>query len=433
MSKKSKKFTQQEKSWMLYDWANSVYATVIMAAIFPIFFKSVAGEMGDYWWGLGTSVAMLFVAVSAPFIGAAADFGGYKKKLFTAFLMLGLIFTFITMLTMNWHILLLGYIVSHIGFSLSVLIYDSFLPDVTTTENMDKVSSYGFALGYIGGSTIPFLICVALLALGDKIGIDQIMATKISILITVLWWGIFSIPFVKNVSQKHIIEKPSVGMLRGTVSAAVQTAKKIFSDKAMLFFILAYFFYTDGVGTVINMATIYGATLGLDSTGMILALLVMQLVAVPCSILFSTLSKRFGSLNMITAAVCIYIGICAFAFYMGYTLEEGIITTGTALKMFWFMAFLVGTVQGGIQAISRSHFGKLVPPESSGEYFGFFDIFGKFASVMGPFLYAMTRNITGRSSFAILSVASLFIIGLIILLASRGRFAAAGHLKKSVE
>ncbi|MFV0412257.1 MAG: MFS transporter [Oscillospiraceae bacterium] len=422
MDEHKAKMTREEKSWILYDWANSVYATIMMAAVFPIYFSSTAGaagQSGDYWWGIGTSVATAVVAILAPFIGALADFKGYKKKLFSLYLIIGLAFTLLSAVSDNWVLLLLGYILSHIGFSGSCLLYDSFLTDVTTPERMDKISGYGYAFGYIGGSTIPFLASIALIAFGENFGIGTSLAFKISVAIAVVWWGLFSIPFLKNVQQKYSVEKPKTATLKHAFAAVLQTAKKIFQNKSIFFFILAYFFYIDGVGTVISMSTSYGATLGLDSTGMILALLVTQIVAFPCSILFSTLSRKFGSLTMLRNAVYLYLVICIVGFVMGFGLEEGFFGTDVALVLFWILAGLVGTVQGGIQAISRSYYGKLVPPENSGEYFGFFDIFGKFAAVLGPALYALTKTRTGRSSLSILSIIPLFLIALVILIAGR--------------
>lgn len=424
MKLRFKDMTRQEKSWILYDWANSVYATIMMAAVFPIYFTGFANnalgnDMGDFWWSIGTTIAMALVAVSAPIIGAFADYKGHKRQLFVFFLLLGLGFTFFAAVTNHWALLLVGYCVSHIGFSGSCLIYDSFLTDVTTAERMDTVSSYGFALGYIGGSTIPFLISIALIQFGGNFGIGPSLAVRISLVIAVLWWGLFSIPFLKNIKQKHWVEKPESGVVKKTFGSIWKTAKKIYSNKAIFYFVLAYFFYIDGVGTVINMSTSYGTTLGLNATGMILALLVTQLVAFPCSILFSRLSHRFGSLQMLTVAVFMYLGICTVGFIMGFGLEEELFGVETAQALFWLLAFLVGTVQGGIQAISRSHFGKLVPPENSGEFFGFFDIFGKFAAVMGPALYAFTKSVTGRSSFSIFSIIILFIVALVILISRK--------------
>ncbi len=426
--KSKQKMTREEKSWIMYDWANSVFATIMMAAVFPIYFSDVAssaGQAGDYWWGIGTSVAMIIVAVLAPIAGALSDFLGYRKKMFILFFAIGVGFTLFSAIVDNWVLLLLGYGISHIGFSGSCLVYDSFLPDVTTPDRMDKISGYGYAFGYIGGSTIPFLISIALITFGGSIGIGGALAVKLSVIFAVIWWGVFTIPFLKNVHQRNGIEKPkSTPVVRAAFSAILATAKKIFSDKKIFLFILAYFFYIDGVGTVINMSTAYGATLGLDTTGMILALLVTQIVAFPCSIGFSALTKRFGSLNMIRVAVCEYLLICVIGFFMGFGLEESWFGVDTAIIMFWILAVMVGTVQGGIQAVSRSYFCKMIPPENSGEFFGFFDIFGKFAAVLGPLLYSVTRGLFGRGSFSILSIVLLFIAGLVILQIGRKKLTA---------
>ncbi len=413
------RLTGEEKSWILYDWANSVYATIMMAAVFQIYFTNVAngaGQSGDYWWGIGSSVSMIVVALIAPVMGALSDYIGYRKKLFTAFFAIGVAFTLASAFFDSWVMLLLGYIISRIGFSGSLLIYDSFLADVTTPERMDRISGYGYAFGYIGGSTIPFLISIALVTFGENFGIGSSLAVKISVVLTAVWWGLFTIPFLRNVHQRHGTRKPqSHNVIRAAFSSVAQTAKKILRDRWLLCFIVAYFFYIDGVGTVITMSTSYGATLGLDTTSMILALLVTQLVAFPCSIWFARLAKRFGSLNMIRAAVCEYLVICIIGFIMGFGLEEFWFGTDTAVVLFWILAVMVGTVQGGIQALSRSYYCQLIPPENSGEFFGFFDIFGKFASVIGPLLYAMTKAGTGRSSFSILSLILLFLIALVIL------------------
>lgn len=416
------KMTKIEKSWVMYDFANSAYATIMIAAIFPIFFTQVcqeAGQAGDFWWGVGTSIATAIVAVMAPIIGTIADFKGCKKKIFGLFLGLGLGFSLLSILADIWQLMLVGYVISYIGFLGSCLINDSFLTDVTTPERMDTISSWAYALGYIGGSTIPFLMGIGLIMFGGKIGIDGVMAVKLSLLIMVLWWAIFSIPFLKNVKQVHGIDRPEKNVVKETFKSIFKTAKKIFTYKAMFVFVLAYFFYIDGVNTVINMATSYGSSLGLDGTGMILALMVTQLVAFPCAILFGKLSRKFGSIPMLICAICVYLFICILGFVMGFGLEENFLSISTATTMFWCLSALVGSVQGGIQAISRSYFGKLVPPENSGEYFGFFDIFGKFAAVIGPALYALTFGLTGRSSLSILSIILLFVVALTILITGR--------------
>jgi UMF1 family MFS transporter len=483
------RFTKQERSWILYDWANSVYATIMMAAVFNAFFTGLVDDPrgGDYWWSIGTTIATFVVAVSAPVIGAFADYKDHKKRLFSVFFALGLVFTALCALSDDWRVLLVAYIISHVGFSGANVLYDSFLPDLTTPERMDHLSGWGYAMGYIGGSTIPFVISIALINFGKGFGINTVTAVKLSIWITVAWWGLFSIPFFRHVRQQSYIDKPTEGVVRHTFTHILGTLGKLAKDKALLFFILAYFFYIDGVGTIISLATSYGTQLGLGMVGMILALMVTQIVAFPCSILFGRFAKRIGSLNMLTIAVFIYVVICVVGFFMGYLIEiaeipaklgalaaagagQGaglgtgalaaasaggvpagvtVLSTGNltvineALQaaqipesawntqpaylaaigrstvLFWLLATLVGTVQGGIQALSRSYFGKLVPPENSGEFFGFFEIFGKFAAIVGPLLYALTKAITGRSSFSILSIVLLFAVALVILLGGR--------------
>jgi UMF1 family MFS transporter len=417
-----KSLTKLEKSWVMYDWANSSYATIMMAAIFPVYFVTVlkdVGQDGDKWWGWATAAATLICAILAPVLGAVADYKGMKKKLLVAFLGLGLTFTFFNAVVDNWQLMLVGYILSYIGFMLGNLFYDSFLTDVTTPDRMDKVSSWGFGMGYIGGSTIPFIISIALIMLKNKLGISSSTAVKISLLLVVVWWGLFSIPILKNVKQKYYSELPSSKLILNTLKSIKMTIISILSSKGILLFMLAYFFYIDGVNTVINMATAYGKTLDLDSTGMILALMVTQLVAFPCAILFGKISKKIGTINIILSAICVYFAICIIGFVMGFGIEEKFLTIDQALIIFWILAVMVGTCQGGIQALSRSYFAKLVPPEKSNEYFGFFDIFGKFAAIIGPFLYATVKAVTGRSSFSILSIILLFLVGGIIMFYGR--------------
>lgn len=421
-------FTKKESSWILYDWANSVYATNMMAVLFPIYFGMVCGAAGAdnlVLWSYGTSAATFIVAILAPVLGSLADHKGYKKKLFTVFLVLGVLFTFISTLFSQYQMLLVGYVISHIGFSGANLFYDSFLTDVTEPKRMDKVSTWGYAMGYIGGSTIAFLISIAILMV---MGMDNPDAYKIVVVLTSVWWLLFSIPMLKNVKQVHYIDKPASGLVRSTFGNLAKTAKSIFSQKHLLLFILAYFFYIDGVGTVISVSTSYGTKLKLDSISMIFALLVTQLVAVPFSIWFGKLSEKYGSIKVLTGAVCVYIVVCFVGFFMGFNIEQNPGDAGAlqlSLGLFWAMAFLVGTVQGGIQAISRSYFGRLIPPERSNEYFGFFDIFGKFAAVIGPFLIATFSQLTGRDSIGIISLLFLFIAGLAILLFGRKTFQKA--------
>ncbi len=498
-----KKETLAERSWIMYDWANSVYATIIMAAVFPTFFAGIVAD-GDVWWSWGTSIATFTVALLAPILGAVADYEGRKKRYFTVFMLVGVVFSLLMAFGDSWQLMWIGYIISYIGFAGSCLFYDSFLTDVTTAERMDAVSAKGYAMGYIGGSTIPFLVSIAMIMLMD----DGVLAVKLSVILTSVWWLLFSIPMLKNVKQTHSLGPVPKNMVAHTLRNVARTFKEIVADKAILLFILSYFFYIDGVNTVIHMSTAYGAALGLGTVGMILALLVTQLVAAPCAILFSRFSKKFGSIKMIAFAIIVYFVICVVGFYMGFSLEgeqqsyydafdsvydtldadtaaalnglrdagqnalagddfatefgetadeyvndadaairenvaaavdkieaavTPVVTTdafraaySSALTrssvLFWAMAILVGTCQGGIQALSRSFFGKLIPPEKSNEYYGFFDIFGKFAAVIGPALYGLIKTVSGRSSFGILSLMLLFAIGGIILIIGRRHF-----------
>lgn len=417
-----KRFTKAEKSWIMYDWANSIYATNIMAAIFPIYFAMQANETGNKLYGFAVSAAALVVALLAPILGAIGDFSGMKKKLFAGFLVLGLVFTAVMAAFEDWRLMLVGFILSRIGFSGSCLFYDSFLTDVTTPERMGRVSSWGYAMGYIGGSTIPFIISIAVMLLMNQ----SVLSYKIAILIVVVWWAVFSIPFLKNVKQQYSVEDAPQALAKEAFRNAWKTFKDILKDKKILFFIIAYFFYIDGVDTIISMATNYGETLGLGAIGMILALLVTQIVAVPFSILFGNLAKKVGAMRMIAIAVCVYFVITILGFFMGFNIEQAELSGGdidAALKLsstlFWILATLVGTVQGGIQALSRSYFGQLIPPERSNEYYGFLDIFGKFSCVIGPALYAATYAATGRASLGILSIIVLFFGGMVALFAGR--------------
>lgn len=251
MRARERRFSKTERAWILYDWANSVYATNIMAAIFPIYFAMAATDTGDKIYGFAVSAANLIVALLSPLLGAIGDFRGMKKKLFAGFLLLGLVFTAAMAVFDSWQLMLVGLVISRIGFSGSCLFYDSFLTDVTAPERMDKVSAWGYAMGYIGGSTIPFVISIVILLLMGQ----NVLSYKISILIVVVWWAVFSIPFLKNVEQVYSVEEPPAQLARAAFSNMAKTFRSILRDKRILYFMVAYFFYIDGVSTIISMAT----------------------------------------------------------------------------------------------------------------------------------------------------------------------------------
>ena len=419
-----KTFSKEEKSWVYYDFASSVFSTMMAATVFPVFFMGMAGgndTPGSFWWATGIIVARLIVGFLAPFIGALIDYEGYKKRVFAMSLAFGGFFTAFTAFVGAWELLLIGYILANIGFSICSQIHETFLPDVTTKDRMDKVSLMGYAFNYGGGSTIPLTASLLLIFFGHHIGLDNTAAVRISIIMTATWWMLFSIPFLRNVTHKHGKQNPEKGFFRETLQNTWATAKKIRANPSVFWFLIAYFFFIDGVGTIINMATSFGSEIGLSGNEMIGAIFVAQLVAVPFSLLFGRLAKRFGSINMIVVAILIYFMISLVAFVMGFGLEQGYFEVETAQLLFWLLAGLVGTSQGGIQGLSRSTYGKLVPAEHSGDFFGFFEIFGRFSSIMGPGLYAITLTITGRPSVSMLSVIVLFAIGLILLLSVKKR------------
>ncbi|MDL2232949.1 MFS transporter [Ruminococcaceae bacterium OttesenSCG-928-L11] len=425
--KKNTAFTKAEKSWAMYDWANSVYATIIMAAVYPIYFTNVCYELGipgDVWWSLGTSIATLVVAVCSPFFGALGDYKGMKKRMLGLFAAVGVVCTLFMAIFDNPRGMLVGYILSYIGFGIANLFYDSLLTDVATADRMDRVSSFGYSLGYLGGSTIPFILSILLIQFGSHIGIGGVAAVKISVVMTSVWWGAFSIPLFRNVKQKYYVEAKAGSRMVDAFQNLRHTLAEIFRNKSIFFFIIAYFFYIDGVGTVIHMATAYGSSLRLNSTSMILALFLTQIVAVPCAILFGNIATKKGAVPTLLGGIGIYIVVCILGFFMGHNVESASPETLDAAiqgstRLFWVLSILVGMAQGGMQAISRSTFGKLIPPERSNEYFGFFDVFGKFATIMGPALYAAIATATGRSSIGILAIALLFVVGGVLLLVQR--------------
>lgn len=445
-----KNYTEQEKSWMLYDWANSAHS-VIIVTLLPVFFSSVAEYMNNATaavsiWGYVTSIAMLISAVISPLLGALGDFRGMRKKLFFIFLLIGVSScAFLAILPLTdftsdktvaekvGTALLILYIISQIGFSGASLYYDSFLLDVTTRERMDRVSTMGYGLGYIGGSTIPLLIFLLM----NAAKINVLYCLSFIFGFTAIWWAVFSWPLLKNVKQKNYV-KDTRGAVRKSHMNLWKTLKDIMHHKPLFLFMLAYFFYIDGVGTIIHMSTSYGSQIGLGQTEMMLALLLVQLLGLPFCLLYIRLADRFGARVMIGVGICIYMCICIFGFFV------------REIWQFWILAIMVATSQGGIQALSRSMFGKMVPrKDRAGEYFGFFDIFGKFSSVMGPALMAfVTQSATSillkqqhltaatatsdtlaaiqkqASPWGVLSVLLIFIIGAVLY------FFAVPHAEK---
>lgn len=426
-----KQFTRAERGWIMYDWANSAFSAIISAIILPNFYTTITAGIPEAGprWGYATSIATLICAICAPFFGTLGDYKGYKKKLFTIFVLLGVIATGALAFTSNWQLMLVLYILGTIGFNASCVFYDGFLPDVTTEARMDKVSTYGYGLGYIGGSTIPLLIAMALIMLGDNWGIPSDVACQISFMITAVWWLVFTIPMWRHVHQVHYTEHQG-NVISQSFQRISTVGKRIIKIRPLVYFLIAYFFYIDGVGTIIHMATIFGTNMGLDSNYLIVILLVVQLVAFPFAILYGKMSVKYGVRNMILFGIATYMVVCLVALGLEPLRLMGEIPL---LLGFVVLAFLVGTAQGGIQALSRSFYGKLVPESSANEFFGFFDIFGKFSAVLGPFLFSLVWDSTQQVHLGIIPVLLMFVIGLLLFLkvpSSMKKITLGSHAEK---
>jgi Permeases of the major facilitator superfamily len=339
------------------------------------------------------------ISLIAPILGTIADYKGYKKKLFNVFSLCGIIMTFglVFVPENNWIALLLVYIVSHMGFQGSNIFYDGFLVDVTTDERMDDVSSMGYGLGYIGSAFL--FVVVMLLQVTDGLGIVPVeYVTKVCFVLTALWWLLFTIPFFKNIHQIHYVEKTGNPIL-SSLKRMGETVREISKYRHVVLFLFAYFFYIDGVDTIFTMATAVGMDMGIDSNSLILILLLINTIAFPFTIIYGKLAERFGTKPMIIVAIAVYVLICVLALFMQ-----------TAVH-FLLIGILVGTSQGGIQALSRSYFAKIIPKDKANEFFGFYNIFGKFSAIIGPIIFGFITQVTGSVQFGFASLITLFTVG----------------------
>lgn len=407
--------SKRERSWVLYDVGNSAYV-MLAATLIPIYFSAIAepGSSAVVAWGYATTVASLALALLMPFLGSLADLKGNKKRFLAGTIGTGAVSLAVMGAPGNAMVFLAIYVFSSVMLNASLVFYDAFLVDATEQDRYDEVSSQGYAWGYIG-SCIPFIVCLAIVLFGSSFGIGQLDGIRISFVITAAWWLVFSVPVLRDVHQTHFKAREE-HLFRHTLKGLAGTCKKIARDKRLLMYMLAFFFYIDGVHTVISMATSYGSALGIDSTQLVLALLVTQFVAFPSAIIYGKLAGRVGTLNMILVAVAAYMGIVLFAAFFLKTAFE-----------FWVLAIMVGLFQGGVQALSRSYFGRIIPKEKSNEYYGFFDIFGRYASVMGTFLVSVVTSLTGNPSLGVLSIGVLLIVGFMLLVRLSRMTRAAEH------
>ena len=399
------KLTKMEKYWILYDVGNSAFI-LLVSTIIPIYFNSLAEAAGisstDYlaYWGYAASVATVIVALIGPVFGTIADTRNYKKPLFALSMMVGVIGCAALSFPTSWVVFLAVFVVARVGYSTSLIFYDSMLVDITSEERMDTVSSNGYAWCYIG-SCIPFVISLVVVLMNEGIGISMGTAMMIAFFINAAWWLLVSIPLLKNYEQKHFVELP-----KHAVGEAFRRLGRTLSDikgqKNIFMYLLAFFFFIDGVYTIIEMATAYGEALGLDSTGLLLALLVTQIVAFPCALIFSVFSKKYQTDKLIKVCILAYTCIALFAIQLDKQWE------------FWFLAVMVGMFQGAIQALSRSYFAKIIPADKTGEYFGIYDICGKGASFLGTTLVGLVSQITGKANAGVAVIAVLFVIGFVL-------------------
>ena len=398
------KLTPLERAWMLYDVGNSAFI-LLVSTLIPIFFNGLAEAGGvsssDYlaYWGYAGSAATLIVAVLGPVFGTLADQKGFKKPLFVLCVAVGIIGLWGLGVVATWQAFLAMFVLARVGYNCSLVFYDAMLPEITTQERMDNVSSAGYAYGYIG-SVIPFVGCLVLALNPDLVGgMGNAMLGVFGL--TALWWAGMTVPLLRRYQQTAYVERVG-NPVSTTFRQLWNTLKSARSQKHIFLYLLAFFFFIDGVYTIIDMATAYGTALGLDTTGLLLALLVTQIVAFPFAILFGRLSGKYNTGLLIKICIAAYTFIAVFAVFLATQWQ------------FWVLAVLVGMFQGGIQALSRSYMGKIIPPEQSGEYFGLMDICGKGASFVGTTLVAVVSQLTGNESIAVGCIGIIFVIGFVL-------------------
>ena len=410
------KLTALERSWILYDIANSAF-TLLVSTLIPIYFNSLAGAAGVdedmylSYWGYAGSISTILVAIIAPICGTMSD-RKFKKPIFLLTVVLGCVACAALGMTTHWLFFLGIFILAKVGFHSSVVFYDSMLPEITTPERMDNVSSMGYAFGYIG-SVVPFIACLVLVLFCDSFGMTMGSAMVVAFLITAVWWAVLTVPLAKRYKQTAFVEKEGTA-LGDSFKQLARTFREAKAEKHVFVYLIAFFFFINGVYTIIDMATAYGSALGLDTTGLLLALLLTQIVAFPCAILFGRLSAKYDTGLLIKICIVCYTCITAFGMFL------------VSLWQFWMLATLVGMFQGGIQALARSYLGKIIRPERSGEFYGLMDICGKGASFLGTTLVAFVSQITAgievnifgiqlqNENLAVGSLIILFIIGYLV-------------------
>lgn len=397
-------------AWTLYDWANSAFATTIMAAVLPVYYASVAtsglpGYLATSYWGYTTSIALLLSALISPILGTLADFQGAKKRYLTIFVLIGVTGTALLYLVRSgdWLMASLFFIIGNVGFAGSLVFYDSLLPHVARPEEMDQVSARGYATGYLGGGLL-LAINLAMIMLAPP-ELTELM-TRLSFLSVAVWWLVFTIPlwrFVPEPPRRVLQDEIQYNPIQASFRRLSNTFGDITRYRQLFLFLVAFWFYNNGIGTIITMATIYGAEIGIGRTTLIGTLLMVQFLGVPFAFAFGWLAKRIGTKPAIYLSLMIYTAIATAGYFMSQEWH------------FWALGAAVATVQGGSQALSRSLLGRMMPKSKSAEFFGFFSVSEKFAGIAGPALFATVSRLAGNSRLSIISLIVFFFIGAILL------------------
>lgn len=404
------RYKKMVRAWVMYDWANSAFATTVMAAVLPVYYASVAastlpGNMATVTWAYTQSISLLIAAILSPLLGAVADFRGAKKKFLTAFMLIGVVGTALLYFvrTGDWVMALVFFVMGDLGFAGSLVFYDALLPHVAKPEEIDQVSSRGYAIGYLGGGLL-LAVNLAMIMLAPK-ELTGLM-TRLTFLTVALWWFVFTIPLLRTVPEppNRVLENEAG---RGSIAVSFrrlgQTFREITRYRDLFIFLVAFWFYNDGIGTIIKMATIYGAEIGIGQTTLIGTLLLVQFVGIPFAFLFGWLARKIGTKPSIYISLAVYTLIAIGGYFMSKEWH------------FWVLGVAVATVQGGSQALSRSLFGRMVPKSKSAEFFGFFSVSEKFAGIMGPFVFGIVGQAMGNSRLSIVSLVIFFIIGSLLL------------------
>jgi UMF1 family MFS transporter len=403
------------RSWAMYDWANSAFATTIMAAILPIYYVQVAGatlesNVALSYWAYTAATALLIIVLISPVLGAMADYMGAKKKFLAAFMILGVTATLGLGFVHEgeWVLASVFFILGNIGFTGSIVFYASLLPHIASDEEMDRVAAGGWAVGYVGGGLL-LVVNAAMLIVPERFGLpDQPTASRAAFASVAVWWALFSIPLFRNVAEPpRRIEPREEGLELNPLIVGFrrlgETVGELRQYRQLVVFLAAFFFYSDGIGTIIKMATAYGSQIGLGTESLIGALLVVQFVGVPFTFAFGALADRIGARNGIMLALAVYAGISVFGYFV------------TEAWHFWVLAIAVGMVQGGAQALSRGLFASMIPRAKSSEFFSFYSVFEKMAGILGPIVFGVASQVTGTGRVGILAVIIFFIIGMALL------------------